>query len=160
MTLHFQPEPYLRDVIEMRRRLAFAELAGLLPDAQLEHVGSTAVPGGWTNGVVDIQVRVEKKQFAAAQAILGKRFGVEVAAGNGKPAKDNLAIFRDPEGNTRLYLTAIGGDGDDLREKRDLMRGHPLLRERYDAVRRRHNRGDESAYQTAKDRFWKVLLAP
>ena len=170
MPLHFEPEPYVRDVIEMRRRLAFAELGALLPDALLEHVGSTAVPGCWTSGVVDIQVRVEKKQFAAAQAVLAKRFAAEAGpSGNGKgkgndtakeKEKEGLAVFRDVEGGARLYLTVIGGDSDDLREKRDLMRGHPLLRERYDAVRRRHNRGDEAEYQTAKDRFWRVLMAP
>lgn len=156
MPLHFEPEPYLRDVIEMRRRLAFAELASLLPDARLEHVGSTAVPGGWTSGIVYVQVRVYKKHFAAAQATLGKRFAAEA---NGK-GREGLALFRDVEGGTRIFLTVIGGESDDLREMRDLMRGHPLLRERYDAVRRRHNRGDEAAYQTAKDRFWKVLMAP
>lgn len=155
MPVHFEPEPYLRDVIELRRRAAFAEVAALLPDAKLEHVGSTAVPGGWTNGVVDVQVRVDKKQLAAAQAALARRFDAE-GEGNGK----GMAILRDADGGVRIFVTAIGSDSDDLHQKRDLMREHPLLRERYDAVRRRHNRGDEAAYQTAKERFWKVLLAP
>jgi GrpB-like predicted nucleotidyltransferase (UPF0157 family) len=156
MPLSFSPEPVLRDVIELRRRLAFAELATLLPEARLEHVGSSAVPGGWTNGVVDILVRVDKKGFAAAQGALGKRFAAD---GNGK-AKDGLGLFRDVEGGLRVYLAVAGSEHDDLVEKRELMRGHPLLRERYDAVRRRHNRGDEASYQVAKDRFWAVLMAP
>jgi GrpB-like predicted nucleotidyltransferase (UPF0157 family) len=155
MPVHFQPEPPLRDVIELRRRTAFAELAALLPDAKLEHVGSTAVPGGWTSGILDVQVRVEKKQVAAAQAALAKRFTVEQEA-NGR----GMAVMRDADGGVRIWLTAIGSESDDLREKRDLMREHPLLRERYDAVRRRHNRGDEAAYRDAKDRFWKVIMAP
>ena len=54
MPVHFEPEPYLRDVIELRRRAAFAEVAALLPDARLEHVGSTAVPGGWIFMVYEI----------------------------------------------------------------------------------------------------------
>lgn len=156
MSLSFSPEPVLRDVIELRRRAAFAELAALLPEARLEHVGSTAVPGGWTSGVIDILVRVDKKGFAAAQGTLAKRYAAE---GNGK-AKDGLGTFRDAEGGLRIYLAVAGGEHDDLVEKRELMRGHPLLRERYDAVRRRHNRGDAAAYQTAKDRFWAVLMAP
>lgn len=156
MAVVFSPEPLVRDVIELRRRAAFAELGALLPDAELEHVGSTAVPGGWTSGVVDVLVRVDRKAFAAAQGVLAKRYA---ALANGK-AKDGLAVFVDAEGGTRIYLAVAGSAEDDLVEKRELMRGHPLLRERYDAVRRRHNGRDEAQYQTAKDRFWAVLLAP
>lgn len=43
-----------------------ARIRAALPDAMVEHVGSTAVPGSITKGDVDLQVRIPAVRFAAA----------------------------------------------------------------------------------------------
>lgn len=41
-------------------------IGGEFPDAAVEHVGSTAIPGAWTKGDVDLLVRVQAGRFDAA----------------------------------------------------------------------------------------------
>jgi len=38
----------------------------LIPDADIQHVGSTSIPNSLTKGDIDIQVRVDQKQFTQA----------------------------------------------------------------------------------------------
>lgn len=148
MSLHFEPEPGLRDVIEFRRREIFAQLGSLVPFAELEHIGSTAVPNGWTSGDVDVQVRVDTPRLATAQKEIGSAFE-RVEGGDSQ-----LSLYKHEGRGVRIYLTVKGGDHDNLVLHRDLLRDQPLLRERYDAMKRRFRRGDPEAYRAAKADFW------
>jgi GrpB-like predicted nucleotidyltransferase (UPF0157 family) len=153
MSLHFDKEPALRDIIEFRRREIFEELIDLLPLAEIEHVGSSSVPGGWTSGDVDVQVRVERDQFAEATKDLAGKF-TRVDGGDG-----DLAVFKHEGRGIFVYLTAQDSPRDVHHKHRDLLREQPLLRERYDAIKRKFNGGDDAGYREAKDRFWKEQTA-
>jgi GrpB-like predicted nucleotidyltransferase (UPF0157 family) len=48
----------------------------LMPDAEVEHVGSTAVPGALTKGDVDLLVRVRRDDFPVAVEALGGVYAV------------------------------------------------------------------------------------
>jgi GrpB-like predicted nucleotidyltransferase (UPF0157 family) len=149
MSLFFEPEAHIRDFIGFRRREAQQELAELLPDAEIEHVGSTSIIGAWTNGQVDLQVRVAADQFAAAEKALAKKYN---KADGGK--KGDYAVYTHEGRGVTVHLTAADGERDAMVKQRDLLRGHALLRERYDAIKRRHQNGDPDAYRKAKDEFW------
>jgi GrpB-like predicted nucleotidyltransferase (UPF0157 family) len=148
MSLHFEREAGIRDFIEFRRRDIFEELAELVPYAELEHVGSTAITGGWTSGDVDVQVRVEANRFAEVTEELTARF--ERVGGDGKA----LLELRHEGRGVRLYLTSIDGPHDVHFLHRDLLREQPLLRERYDAIKRKFLGGAAEAYAEAKAAFW------
>jgi GrpB-like predicted nucleotidyltransferase (UPF0157 family) len=150
MPLRFVPEPQIRDIIALHRRELMDELADMLPLAELEHVGSTAVPASWTSGVVDLQVRVSKEEFADAEKELAERF----ARAERLPGGDGVAGFRDDSRQATIRLTQKGGPGDVCHLHRDLLLDNPLLRERYDAIKRRHQKGDPQAYQADKAQFW------
>ena len=47
----------------------------VLPDASIEHIGSSAVPGSLTKGDVDIMVLVDETDFSAAKHALDEAFG-------------------------------------------------------------------------------------
>jgi GrpB-like predicted nucleotidyltransferase (UPF0157 family) len=55
------------DDIQQAARAAYAEhrarIAEVLPNAEIEHVGATSVPGALTKGDVDLLVRVEPGLF-------------------------------------------------------------------------------------------------
>lgn len=150
MSLYFEPEAHIRDFIGFRRREAERELANLLPDAKLEHVGSTAIPSAWTNGNVDIQVRVPAGAFKDAEkALAGKYTRVEIPGKN-----DGYAVFRHDGRGIHLHLTAMESTRDVMVMQRELLKSHALLRERYDAIKRRHQNGDPESYRKAKEEFW------
>ena len=48
----------------------------LVPGAEVEHVGATAVPGALTKGDVDVLVRVGEADFSAAADALAMRYAV------------------------------------------------------------------------------------
>jgi GrpB-like predicted nucleotidyltransferase (UPF0157 family) len=152
MLIHFDREPAIRDVIELRRREIFSELEDLLPLAEIEHVGSTAVRGGWTSGEVDIQVRVEQAQLEEAARELGERFQRKEG-----PVEEDVAVFKLEGRGVTIILTVQDGPRDVHHKHRDRLRDQPLLRERYDALKRKHQDGDADAYRAAKDAFFAEL---
>jgi GrpB-like predicted nucleotidyltransferase (UPF0157 family) len=48
----------------------------LVPGAEVEHVGATAVPGALTKGDVDLLVRVGEADFSAAADALASRYAI------------------------------------------------------------------------------------
>lgn len=150
MALHFDREPSIRDFIEFRRREIFEELQELVPYADIEHVGSTAVPGGWTSGTVDVQVRVEKDRFAEAKKEIGGKY--EAQDGGTK----ELALFGHAGRGIRVFLTVGETDSDLYTRQRNFLIEQPLVRERLDAIHRKFNGEEDAAgYAAAKEAFWK-----
>ena len=64
----------------------------VLPDAEVEHVGATAVPGALTKGDLDVLVRVPASRFAQSVAALGDLYAVHQAHN----WTETLASFIDP----------------------------------------------------------------
>ena len=75
--------------VDEHRRVALE----LVPGADVEHVGATAVPGALTKGDVDIAVRVGKPQFSAAVDALSSRYAIHQPH-NWTPT---LASFTEPD---------------------------------------------------------------
>lgn len=141
---HFEREPSIRDVIEFRRRDIFDTLVELLPDAELEHVGSTAIPNGWTSGVVDVQVRLPPARVADAEKVLA-----------GPLQRGEDGAFAHEGRGVRVLVTPIGSKLDVYHKHRDLLKNDPLLRDRYDGIKRRMQGGDFEAYRVRKATFWR-----
>ncbi|HEX7027032.1 MAG TPA: GrpB family protein, partial [Gammaproteobacteria bacterium] len=55
-SVFFVPEAAVREKIARRFDHVKRQLLGLLPLADIQHVGSTAIPGSFTKGDLDIQV--------------------------------------------------------------------------------------------------------
>ena len=149
MSVHFEPQAHIRDFIDFRRREAENELRELVPYAELEHVGSTAVPSGWTNGEVDIQVRVPAEMRGAAEKLIAERYTKDDAGG-----MEGFSYYRHEGRGVRLHVTVVDEENDLLKRQRDLLLEQPLLRDRYDGIKRRHQDGDIAAYQAEKQKFW------
>ena len=139
---------------EHRQRICTA-----LPDANVEHVGATAVPGAWTKGDVDILVRVGAEQFAAAIVRL-KRIFVIHQPHNWTPS---LASFVDAEASdlpVGVQLVIAGSPGDSLFAPfRDALLRDPALLAEYNALKRRHDGTDYKTYTDVKGAFVQRVLA-
>jgi GrpB-like predicted nucleotidyltransferase (UPF0157 family) len=133
-----------------RRR---AELEGMLPEARIEHVGSTAVPGSLTKGDLDICVIVAGAEFERASRVLADHFEIH------QPVNwsATLASFTaPPEGGIDVGVQLVpAGSPDELHFVgwRDRLRADPALRARYDEVKRRHQADGIDAYRAAKERL-------
>ncbi len=125
-------------------------LLELLPGANVQHVGSTAVPGSITKGDLDIQVSVSGGDFENAKAVLRSRFNPRH---ENTIWTDGFASFEDhanPAIPVGIQLTVVGSAYDDFANVRDVLRSNRELLERYNALKRRFEGKSEAEYKKAK----------
>jgi GrpB-like predicted nucleotidyltransferase (UPF0157 family) len=158
-----QPPVELQDVQEIapRAREVVARFrhdqADILIDAELHHIGATAMPFGHTKGDVDVNVRVEQAAFAALVDRLRERLRVAQPA-NWTPTYASFATdrYRLPLG---VQVTVIGSADDYLLILRERMLTEPELLREYTELKRRAAASGATAYWEAKNVFLQDLLA-
>ena len=132
-------------------------LTALLPDADIQHVGSTALPRGLTKGDLDIQVRVPAARFEASCDALAAHYSLNEGGFRGHGGRS----FKDDHTTPPMgvHVTVIDGACDFQWRFRDLMLRRPDLCEAYDDIKRRFQGGDMDAYRVEKGRFFEGLAA-
>jgi GrpB-like predicted nucleotidyltransferase (UPF0157 family) len=152
----------LRPTAEVRARADVVadqlqgELARLLPRAEVEHIGATSHPDGWTKGDVDLSVVVPADEFDAAVSALKDRFAVAQPE-NWTPTFASFAVD-DRDLPVGLQLAVEGSGSDFLVALRDLFRERPDLLEAYDDTKRAAAADGPDAYWKAKDAFLTELI--
>jgi GrpB-like predicted nucleotidyltransferase (UPF0157 family) len=152
----FAPEQTFREAIGRLFMRVQAELQALLPGADIQHVGSTAIPGSLTKGDLDVQVRVSSDGYVAAKEALSTLYGVNL----GGFASEDAISFEDYSAKPSLgiHLTVIDGSADIQWRFRDLLIASPGLRDEYDRLKRRFDGGSMSQYRDAKAKFVSRVL--
>jgi len=132
------------------------DIAGAF-DAEVHHIGATAMSFGHTKGDVDVNVRVEGSTFSAVVTALRGRFAVAQlenwTATFASFACDSYAL---PLG---IQVTVIGSTDDFLLTLHDRIRASPELVRRYDDVKVGAAPRGRTAYWKAKNEFLQRLLA-
>ena len=133
-----------------------AELGALMPYAEIEHVGSTAVHGTLTKGDLDIVIRVPADRFADALRVLEPRF----ARNTGSIRTDTFCAFEDAASNPPLgvQLVTVGAPEDFFLTWRALLESDSQLRRDYDDLKRRFDGKPMEAYRAAKSEFIEARL--
>lgn len=154
--VHFAPEQQFRDSIAALFQRVESRIRDLLPRADIQHVGSTAIPGSLTKGDLDVQVRVSGADYAAAKELLSKVYGVNA----GGFVADDAISFEDygTQPSLGVHLTVIGGSADIQWRFRDLLVGSPQLRAQYDHLKRQFEGRSMERYRDAKAEFVSRVL--
>ena len=148
---------------QARAQAAFAavshELALLLPDAQVQHMGATSVPGSWSKGDVDLAVLVAPATHDASVLRL-QAAGYRVEADTLRtPA---LCMLRSPRTDLDLALQVLAHGSTfarDFLRFRDALLASPALAARYNAIKAEHAGAGMQAYRAAKSRFIAQVLS-
>ena len=167
-TVVFVRESEVRQAVAAAFENMRGRLASLLPDARIEHVGSTAVPGSITKGDLDVCVLVPPGAFAGADRILAQHFPRNV----GSDRSESLSSFvdggdgRDGGGGVAgrgvpigIQLVACGGPEDSFVAWREMLRRSPRLLEAYNDLKRRWHGRPHDQYRTAKSQFIEDALS-
>ena len=96
-------------IFQQQKKQILAEF----PLADIQHIGSTAIPGSITKGDLDIQVRVSKKEFEKAKKYFEKLYDVNQP----ENWSDTFASFKNAnsfEIPVGIQLTVIGSPYDNL----------------------------------------------
>ncbi len=153
--VHFISERKCRGAVRALWEAHAARLRKLLPRVDLQHVGSTAIPGSLTKGDLDIQARVPAETFAEAERILA----VEYDRNTRSTHTREFAAFegRDTKPKLGIQLTAIGGQFDVFWRYREVLLAREDLRRAFDALKRDSEGKDMECYRRAKDAFFNEL---
>lgn len=154
--VYFAPEDHFREEVALLFEMVQSQVLTLLPTADVQHVGSTAIPGSLTKGDLDVQVRVTAPEYSAAKAQLSKVYSVNI----GGFAADDATSFEDCSSRPTLgiHLTVIGGSVDTQWKFRDLLAASPALREQYDQLKRQFEGQSMEEYRSAKAEFVSRVL--
>ena len=130
----------------------------LLPNAEVEHVGATAVPGAVTKGDLDLLARVTEADFSTAIEILSRRYAVH------QPHNwtSTLASFKDPtasEPEVGVQLVVSGSPDDRMFGPfRDALIHDPALLAEYNALKQSLDGSDYDYYTEQKAEFIERVL--
>jgi len=120
-TMHFINTRDISDRVEALFTSEKLKLSSLLPDAGIEHIGATSVPGSITKGDLDINVRVEPNDFQRAMEILAGLYQIN--------QPDNwtscFASFKDDSRDLGVQLTALRSVDDFFVAQREYLKNHP-----------------------------------
>ncbi|SDS49810.1 GrpB domain, predicted nucleotidyltransferase, UPF0157 family [Paenibacillaceae bacterium GAS479] len=154
--VYFQNDPSVYKNAHQLYQIESARIQALLPEADLQHVGSTAVPGSWTKGDLDIQVRVTKDQFEIAADALFRMYELN----EGSDSTESFRAFKDDETSPPLgvQLTVVGSEVDFFYKIRDVLCINDRYRQQYDDLKQRFEGGDMEVYRAGKNEFFAWLM--
>lgn len=136
----------------------FVQLKQLVPDAELHHIGATAIPGALTKGDLDVLMQVAPLQFKAAIIALKQQFDVK--------QKENWTAEFASFGDDASYELPIGiqvvvkGSKDDfLLFLRDYLIANPDALAEYNRIKISTCEHGTKPYWSAKNEFLTKILA-
>ncbi|MEB2279583.1 GrpB family protein [Lysinibacillus xylanilyticus] len=132
------------------------KITGLLPDADIQHVGSSAIPNSLTKGDLDIQVRVNAEQFSNAVVLLSNLY----ESNDGSVKTDTFRAFKDDTTKPPLgiQLTVIDSEFDFFWKFREVLLANNKYRDAYDKLKKEYEAKSMDAYREAKDIFFQSLM--
>lgn len=136
---------------------------GLVID--IEHVGSTAVPGLAAKPIIDILIVI--RSIATAQGAIAPLAALGYVFWADNPRKDRMFFVKGmpPYGERPTHHVHIMEPGDDMRTHlsfRDYLRAHPDEAQHYAVLKRelgQRHRNDREAYTSAKDDYVASITA-
>lgn len=156
--VYFHKQKNFREHAEELFLKEWKKILRVIPNADIQHIGSTAIPGSLTKGDLDIQVRVKQKDFKKTQNALSKMY----KPNKGNPPTKTYASFKDNDTKIPLgiQLTVIGLKEDNFTALRDILVSNRKHLERYNAMKKRHHGKSMKEYRKAKGRFIEKILKP
>ncbi len=150
---HFRPSEDFTSLISPVFLEEKERIQSHFPDAIVELVGSSAIPGALTMGDLDVQVRVTQADFTQVTEGLKELY----RAHRPELWTEQFALFRwkdHPKVPIGVVVTVIDSAYDDFSKVRDLFRAKPELLEQYNALKRSYEGKDVDEYRTAKKAFF------
>lgn len=131
-----------------------SEISAILPNAKIEHIGSSSIPGAISKGDLDIYVGVDPQAHECAVLAL-------IKCGY----KEKLDTLRTPElcmllaqEDIALQVVAVGSQYEFFIRFRDLLRSKPDLVRKYNDLKLSCVGFSEEQYRVIKSRFIEDVL--
>jgi GrpB-like predicted nucleotidyltransferase (UPF0157 family)/alkylated DNA repair dioxygenase AlkB len=145
------PEQYQPQSIALFNALA-ARIKAILPQARIEHVGASSIPGAISKGDLDLCVIVRPEHFAAALAAL-QALGYTVKADTLRTSQLCMLVPDAPDQDHAIQLLEAGSRFEFFVVFRDTLRTNPDALRRYNELKQAAAMLGADAYRQAKGEF-------
>lgn len=154
--VHFREQKKLQQRAEEMFLAERKKILRVVPSADVQHIGSTAIPDSLTKGDLDVQVRIKGKDFKKAQSAFSKMYKLN----KGNPPTKTYASFKNDSDEIPLgvQLTVIGSKEDNFTVLRDILLGDKKYLKGYNALKKRYHGKSMREYRKAKGRFVEKVL--
>lgn len=152
----FKASEDFKDLAEEIFQKEKSRILKLIPAAEIEHIGSTAIPGSITKGDLDINVRVTVEDFDKAVEKLKTLYQINQP----KNWTDTFASFKDDDSfdlPIGVQLTVIDSEYDDFISLKDLLVKRVDLLEEYNQMKVKYEGKDMEEYRKEKSDFFEKL---
>lgn len=151
---------YEDNLCRVKAQKLFNEQKGLIeeviPKAEVQHVGSSAISNSLTKGDLDIQVRVKQDEFPSAEHVLSKLYSFN----EGSIRTDSFRAFKDDTTDPPLgvQLTVINSEFDFFWKFRDVLMMNENYKVKYNELKKDYEGKDMEDYREAKNTFFEWLM--
>jgi GrpB-like predicted nucleotidyltransferase (UPF0157 family) len=157
--VRIRPESELRESVAVALREHSRRIRARIPDLEIEHVGSTSIPGALTKGDLDLLVRVDAAGFTPTVVALRELYAVHQPE-NWTPTYTSLVdpSAADPPVGVQV---AVCASADDLlfAPFRQALIDDPALLRAYNDLKLAHDGDDLERYTDVKGAFVERVLA-
>lgn len=145
------------DEIDLLYGILERRFARLMPFGDIEHIGSTSIPGSITKGDLDISVRVPASRFEDALSLLDTCCERHEESHNTEEYQPYLCHIENQQVGIQLFISGS------VYEKRflfwrDALSNNPRLLEQYNDLKVAYHGRSMSEYRDAKSKFIRTHL--
>lgn len=149
-------EDYFKHTNKIFSKLS-EEVRAILPQARIEHIGSSAIPGSISKGDLDVFVGIDHSHFEDALNLL-KTLGFYEKQGTFR--SDQLCMLVTDKFNydVAIQLVSNGSEFEDFLKFRDLLKSNNKFLREYNEVKLMAQSLDENEYRQKKNVFIEKIL--
>lgn len=149
--VNFYNQDRFNDDAEKTFKSQSKRIKQMIPNADIQHIGSTAIPNSLTKGDLDIQVRVSLEDFIPAVEALSKLYEVN----DGSVKTNEFRAFKDDTMSPPLgvQLTVVDSEFDFFWKFRDVLLQNDQYRIEYNNLKKKFEGKAMEVYREAKNDF-------
>lgn len=153
----YRPDTFLDNLNRIYSELKI-RIHDILPDADVDHVGSSAIHGAISKGDLDILVRINKEELESCIEKL-KKLGFKEKQGTLR--NDSLCMLYTDQykEDVAIQLVARNSEFEDFLLFRDLLNSDPTLVSEYNALKEKSEDLTADEYRSIKSIFIEKVLS-